>query len=139
MTEYINFWKNYANFTARTTRRGYWMYFLINFLIGILLIFLPNFISTLYSLAILVPSLAIMVRRCRDAGKHWLNLLIPMVGAFVGVIIIIAGLIGGVATGSGAAAGAGLIIGVLVLLVSAIWPFIITCLPSVAPDGTPVV
>ena len=87
-------WQNFANFSDRTDRRGYWMAFLINFIIGLVLsaivAILPKlaFISTIYGLAVLIPSLAICVRRLRDAGKHWAWIFIPFV-PIVGWIILL--------------------------------------------------
>jgi len=95
MTEYINMWKNYVNFSDRTNMRGYWMAIALNFLIGIVLsiiakVLRTTLLSDLYSLAILIPSLAIIVRRLRDGGKEWpwiFVALIPLVG-WVWLIIL---------------------------------------------------
>ena len=82
--EYVNMWKNYANFSDRTTVRGYWMAVLVNFIIGAVAGFLlPTLLTSLYSLAILIPGISISVRRLRDAGKEWTNIfwaLLPLVG-----------------------------------------------------------
>ena len=95
MNEYVAMWKNFANFSDRTSRRGYWMAFLINFIIGLVLsviiAIIPKFgfISTIYGLAVLIPSLAIAVRRLRDAGKHWGWIFITLVPAVGWIILII--------------------------------------------------
>ena len=106
---YAKFWKGYVDFTSRSSRSDYWWPVLVNVIIGflagllILLIgastgFDPN-ISTgtltmilivlfalgVYILAILLPSIAILVRRLRDAGFHWAYVflaLIPYLGGF---------------------------------------------------------
>lgn len=97
MTEYINTWKNYANFSARTTVRGYWMAFLfsavISFVLGIISGIIPvlGIVTGLFSLAYLVPGLALSVRRLRDAGKEWTYLfinLIPIVGVILFIIAL---------------------------------------------------
>ena len=97
MNEYLAMWKNFANFSDRTSRRGYWMAFLINFIIslvlGVIIAVLPKlgFISYIYSLAALIPSLAIAVRRLRDAGKQWGWLFIcfvPLVGWIILLIML---------------------------------------------------
>ncbi len=97
MQEYIAMWKNYANFHDRTTVRGFWMAFLFNFLaglvLGILTAILPvlGFLTGLYSLAVLVPGLAICVRRLRDAGKAWYCIFlsfIPLVGAIILIVFL---------------------------------------------------
>lgn len=97
MQEYIAMWKNYANFNDRTTVRGFWMAFLFDFLAGIVLgvltVILPflGFLSAVYSLAALVPGLAICVRRLQDAGKAWYYIffaLIPLVGFIILIVFL---------------------------------------------------
>lgn len=94
MQEYIQMWKNYANFSGRTSVRGYWMAYLFNFLagavLGIIVGIVPalSFLSSLYSLAALIPGLAITVRRLRDAGKAWGWIFISLV-PLAGIIILI--------------------------------------------------
>ena len=93
MQEYVAFWKNYANFSDCTSRRGYWMVILFNAIISTVLYLLNNvgtffaIISVLYSLATLIPSLALLVRRLRDAGKYWTWIFITLV-PFVGSIVL---------------------------------------------------
>ena len=86
---YIDALKNYANFSGRARRRDYWMFVLANcivsFILGLLayIPFIGSIISSAYSLFILVPSVAICVRRLHDIGKSgwfYLFLLIPLVG-----------------------------------------------------------
>ena len=95
MKEYLDMWKNYANFTGRTSVRGYWMAFLFNciigFVVGIITGLVPilGIISSLYTLAALVPGVALTVRRLRDAGQHWAWIfinLIPLVGTIILII-----------------------------------------------------
>lgn len=93
---YKRFWKNYANFNGRSTRADYWWVCLANFLIGFVLGLISGIIpdlagvlsavSSLYSLAILVPTLALIVRRLHDINKSgWWYLIacIPLVGAII--------------------------------------------------------
>jgi len=97
MTEFINMWKNFANFTDRTTVRGYWMAFLVNLGVAFVVGFIAGltglfFISVIYSLAIFVPSLAMMIRRLRDAGKPWVCIflsLIPCVGFIILIVFLL--------------------------------------------------
>ena len=97
MTEFINMWKNFANFGARTTVRGYWMAFLINIAVAFVVGLIAGitglmWLATIYSVAIFVPSLAMMVRRLRDAGKHWACIflsLIPLVGIIILIVFLI--------------------------------------------------
>lgn len=97
MQEYVNMWKNYVNFNDRTTVRGYWMAFLFNFLAGLVLSILAaiapslGILGSLYSLAALIPGIAITMRRLRDAGRHpalILISLIPLVGAIILIVFL---------------------------------------------------
>ena len=83
MTEFVNFWKNYVNFSARTTVRGYWMAFLFILIFAFVIAFIAGltellFLSYIYSLAIFIPSLAMFIRRMRDADKGWWWIFIPI-------------------------------------------------------------
>ena len=72
----------YADFNGRATRSEYWYFFLFNFIVGIVLGWIP-FLGWLVSLALLVPSLAVAWRRLHDMGKSgafYLFILIPLVG-----------------------------------------------------------
>ncbi|MCI2047756.1 MAG: DUF805 domain-containing protein [Faecalibacterium sp.] len=91
--EYFAMWNNYANFQDRTSLRGYWMAFLWNFVASLALGWIgtrtgATFFTTVYSLAVLVPTLAIEVRRLHDTGKHWAWIFINFV-PIVGQIILI--------------------------------------------------
>ena len=96
---YKNFFKNYAEFTGRSTRSDYWGVWLGNIILSIpfwIIYFYTVFLSAvmdsvsdsaseatfmvlglvviiyaIFYLAILVPTLALSVRRLRDAGFHW--------------------------------------------------------------------
>ncbi|HIX87882.1 MAG TPA: DUF805 domain-containing protein [Candidatus Akkermansia intestinavium] len=96
--------KNFAEFSGRATRREYWMFqlagilfwFVFSFAVVILsgvlslidesLVIVAMFLSYLYPLAILIPSLGIFVRRLHDTGRSgWVILLglIPFVGPII--------------------------------------------------------
>lgn len=96
---YKKFFKNYAEFTGRSTRPDFWWVWLGNLILSIpfwIIYFYTVFLSTvmysvsdsaseatfmvfglvaiiyaIFYLAILVPTLALSVRRLRDAGFHW--------------------------------------------------------------------
>ena len=93
MKEYLDMWKNYANFSGRTSVRGYWMAFLFNFIASAVFSIIGSipalaFLAGLYSLAALIPGLAITIRRLRDAGQGWGWIFISFV-PLVGIIILI--------------------------------------------------
>lgn len=90
MKEYLDMWKNFANFSGRTSVRGYWMAFLFNFIAGVIVSFIPV-VSTIYGLAAIVPGLAIAVRRLRDSGKKWTYILlgfIPLAGPIILIVLL---------------------------------------------------
>lgn len=85
---YIKFWKNYTNFSGRARRSEYWYVVLANVLISLVTIipYVGQAVGALYMIAILVPTLALMVRRLHDLGKDWYYiflLLIPLVGQII--------------------------------------------------------
>jgi uncharacterized membrane protein YhaH (DUF805 family) len=79
--------KKYAIFSGRARRKEYW-FFTLFAAIGALIIWAvaPPAITVIYALALLVPSLAISVRRLHDVGMNgwWVLIgLVPYVGAIV--------------------------------------------------------
>nr|WP_317169636.1 DUF805 domain-containing protein [Flavobacterium panici] len=82
--------QNYANFDGRARRREYWMFFLFNIIIsaviGIIdgvagLTFGPSktgILGLIYNLVVLIPSLAVGIRRMHDIGKSGWFILIPI-------------------------------------------------------------
>lgn len=98
MNYYLTVLKNYAVFTGRSQRAEYWYFVLFNIIISIVLGIISALISDdagilrgLYSLAVLIPGLAVSVRRLHDIGKSgWMLLiaLIPLIGAIWLLIIM---------------------------------------------------
>ena len=79
----------YATFNGRARRSEYWYFVLFNFVVSAVLGVLANAIgvastlSNLYSLAVLIPGLAVAWRRLHDIGKPgycYFIFLIPIVG-----------------------------------------------------------
>lgn len=80
---YLIVLKKFAEFKGRARRSEYWYFTLVNVLISIVLTIVEinmgtTFINTVYSLAVLVPSIAVGVRRMHDVGKSGWFLLIPI-------------------------------------------------------------
>jgi uncharacterized membrane protein YhaH (DUF805 family) len=100
MEWYLSVLKKYAVFSGRARRKEYWMFTLFNNIIGLILGVLQlipllsglfSVLGILYSLAILIPSLAAGVRRLHDTGRSgfWLFLiLVPLVGAIVILVFL---------------------------------------------------
>lgn len=93
MTAVSACFKKYATFSGRARRSEYWYFFLFCTLVSVVLglIFGQTmaFVSTMFTLATLVPSLAVTWRRMHDIGKcgAWsLIVLIPVVGAIIFLI-----------------------------------------------------
>ena len=104
MSWYIKVLKAYAVFTGRARRKEYWMFVLFNIIFAIVAIILDNILGTamegvgygliyaLYMLAVLIPSLAVAVRRLHDTGRSgWMILiaLIPFVGAIWLLVLLV--------------------------------------------------
>ena len=93
MDEYLEVWKKYADFQGRASRREYWMFMGISLLIAIVFGIVDAMVfgetpilGILYALAMLVPSLAVSVRRLHDTNRSgwWLLIsVIPIIGAIV--------------------------------------------------------
>lgn len=94
MNWYVEVLKKYAVFDGRARRKEFWMFALINFIIGLVLGFLggsangPGALGVLYSLAVLIPYFAVSVRRLHDTGRSGWWLLIGLV-PFIGFIVLL--------------------------------------------------
>lgn len=74
--------KNYVNFRGTASRPEYWYWVLFTFLVSIVANALDRSgsLAGAFSLATLLPGLAVTVRRLRDAGFSWTWLLLPIPG-----------------------------------------------------------
>lgn len=90
--------KKYADFTGRSRRKEYWMFFLLVLVVAIVVGLVEGIlglsgmigpygpISTLFLLAILVPSIAVGIRRLHDTDRSgwWILIgLVPFVGGLI--------------------------------------------------------
>ena len=98
MEWYLAVLKQYAVFSGRARRKEYWMFCLFNLIIAIVLAVIegvvgsPGIVGMIYSLAVLVPSIAVGIRRLHDTGRTgwWLLIaLIPLIGAIVLIIFTV--------------------------------------------------
>ena len=94
--------KRYADFSGRSRRKEYWMFVLFMIIAAVVLSLIEGMLgmsgmvggiygplTTLFILAIIIPSLAVQVRRFHDQGKSgWMVLLgfIPLIG---GIIVLL--------------------------------------------------
>ena len=104
MSWYFEVLKKYAVFAGRARRKEYWYFFLFNTIIGIVLAFIDSatgsynqnagmgLLGSIYALAVLIPGIAVSVRRLHDIGKSgwWLFIiLIPLIGAIVLLVFMV--------------------------------------------------
>lgn len=120
MKWYIHCIKNYANFKGRARRKEFWMFILFNIIFGIAISILDRILGTvytidysemyrniegfnnmnftysfgylylLYNLIIILPALAVAIRRLHDVGKSgWWYFIsfIPFIG-FIWFIVL---------------------------------------------------
>jgi uncharacterized membrane protein YhaH (DUF805 family) len=86
--------RNYANFSGRSRRPEFWYFFLANLIVSVVLNVLGQasdllgIVALIYGLAVLVPSIAVGVRRLHDVGKPGVWILLGLI-PIVGVVILI--------------------------------------------------
>lgn len=101
MDWYLKVIRNYVGFSGRARRKEYWMFVLFNIIISIVLAMVDGMLGLkvggeqgagllglIYSLAILLPSIAVGVRRLHDTGRSGWWMLIAFV-PFIGFIVLI--------------------------------------------------
>ena len=108
--------KNYANFSGVVDRRIYWFWYMFVVLCQLPFSVLNSMayrledstvslaisaVSSLVSVGLLIPSLALAIRRLRDAGKNPLWLLISLLPLATAVIFGLLGVMVGAAVSGG--------------------------------------
>tara|TARA_B110000240_G_scaffold191825_1_gene234994 strand:+ start:1002 stop:1307 length:306 start_codon:yes stop_codon:yes gene_type:complete len=91
MEWYLKVLKQYADFNGRARRKEYWIFVLFNSIVGIILSMITPTLYTLYSFAVLIPTLAVTVRRMHDVGKSGWYLLIPIYNFILAVTDSVSG------------------------------------------------
>jgi len=108
--------KNYVNFSGRARRMEFWMFYLISQLIGLAIAipylitffgsfnfatatFSPSgaywfffFLLLLYGLFLLLPQLAVSVRRLHDTGRSggwWFIQFVPLIGTIWFIVLLV--------------------------------------------------
>ena len=104
MKWYLKVLNQYADFSGRARRKEFWMFTLFNAIFGITAVVIDNILGTavegvgygmvygLYTLAMLIPGLAVQVRRMHDLGKSgWMLLVafIPLAGAIWLLVLLL--------------------------------------------------
>jgi uncharacterized membrane protein YhaH (DUF805 family) len=95
MQWYLEVLKKYAVFSGRARRTEFWMFVLINIIITLVLAVIEGLLGTggvlggLYGLAVLIPGIAVSIRRLHDTnrcGYAYLLNLIPVIGWIIFII-----------------------------------------------------
>ena len=89
---YFEVLKKYSVFDGRAHRTEYWMFVLVNVIISFVLEMVlgdPGVLAVLYSLAVLVPSIAVSVRRLHDIGRSGWWLLVGVIPVVGGIVLLV--------------------------------------------------
>ena len=101
MQWYAKVLRQYADFNGRARRTEYWMFTLVSVIVGLVLglvdevVFVgpglstTGWLHTVYSVAVIIPTLAVGARRLHDTGRSgwWLLIgVIPLIGAIVLIV-----------------------------------------------------
>ena len=107
MSWYLQALKKYAVFSGRSRRMEYWYFVLFNIIVSIVLGTIDALLGTLgsgmgvgllsgiYGLAILIPSLAVTVRRLHDTDRTGWWILIALVPLIGGIVLLVFALLEG--------------------------------------------
>jgi uncharacterized membrane protein YhaH (DUF805 family) len=99
LNNYIAVLRKYMVFTGRAGRKEFWLFALVNFVVGIIFTILTKIpilkiifwiAYFLFGLAIIIPSITVGIRRLHDTNKTgWLILLclIPFAGAIAFLVL----------------------------------------------------
>jgi uncharacterized membrane protein YhaH (DUF805 family) len=139
---------NYANFNGRAGRQEFWMFYLFNFIFGIVAMVADNILGTvftfgegyyevragsgwitlLYTIALFIPILAATVRRLHDTNRSGFWLLYPLL-AYIPILL----------SGFSLYLGIGLELGIFIMGISflALFGLTITLFVFTVLDSTP--
>lgn len=104
MNWYLDVLKKYTVFTGRARRKEYWMFFLFNLIVLFVLSAVDAMTGTLseasglgllsgiYALGVLLPTIAVAIRRLHDTNRSgwWLLInFVPVIGSIVLLIFMV--------------------------------------------------
>lgn len=154
--------KRYFDFKGRSRRKEYWMYTLFVIIVSIVLSFVDSMLglggsatgdadltstsagaagalsggllANIFSLATLIPSLAVGVRRLHDIDRSGWWILLPLGPIFIGAILMGAGMMQALSGGGGGMSGLAMFGGLMLLvgLATAILLLVWYCTPGTA-------
>ena len=106
---YKKYWMGYVDFTGRSTRSDYWLAVLANTIVTIILfsivivvivfdspdspyhviLNLLYLLAMVYFFATYIPSIALQVRRLRDAGFHWALIFLRFASVIGDIVLLV--------------------------------------------------
>ena len=104
MNWYLKVLNNFRDFGGRSRRKEYWMFVLFNIMFSIGAMLLDKYfdltwsdsqfgaLNSIYGAVIVIPNLAVLVRRLHDVGKsgwYLLVVLIPIIGFFWLLVLLL--------------------------------------------------
>jgi len=101
MNWYLQVLKKYAVFEGRARRKEYWMFALFNLIFLIVAMIIDNIAGTtiddlpygvfyyIYAVAVVIPGLAVGVRRLHDIGKSGWYMLIALIPIAGGIWLLV--------------------------------------------------
>ena len=141
--------EKYADFTGRAPRAEFWWYFLAVIIASIVARIIDNILgmslmgpygplSLILMLGLLVPNIAVGVRRLHDTDRSGWWILLPVVPYCLAFVLGGAAMMGGAASGSAMGMGAGMGIAAIFLLIGAACALLLLvfyCLPGTPGDN----
>lgn len=141
--------EKFADFTGRAPRAEFWWYFLAVIVASIVARIIDNIlgmnlvgpygpISLLLMLGLIVPNIAVSVRRLHDTDRSGWWILLPIVPYCLAFVLGGAAMMGGAASGSAMGMGAGMGIAAIFLLIGAACALLLLvfyCLPGTPGDN----
>jgi len=141
--------EKYADFTGRAPRAEFWWYFLAVIIASIVARIIDNILgmslmgpygplSLILMLGLLVPNIAVAIRRLHDTDRSGWWILLPVVPYCLAFVLGGAAMMGGAASGSAMGMGAGTGIAAIFLLIGAACALLLLvfyCLPGTPGDN----
>lgn len=141
--------EKYADFSGRAPRAEFWWYFLAVIIASIVARIIDNILgmnlmgpygplSLILMLGLLVPNIAVGVRRLHDIDRTGWWILLPIVPYCLAFVLGGAAMMGGAASGSAMGMGAGMGIAAIFLLIGvacALLLLVFYCLPGTPGDN----
>jgi uncharacterized membrane protein YhaH (DUF805 family) len=103
MNWYLTVLKRYAQFEGRASRSEYWFFVLFNIIVSIILVMIDRLLhltiadgamgilTLIYSLGVLLPSIAVGVRRLHDTSRSgwWMLLAFVPIASLVLIVFFV--------------------------------------------------